>query len=69
MGFKSYIELQKKCNTLELKYETLKDQVKEECFKNILKVLSEQSDIERLRNENRKLRAKIKELKSIIKTN
>ena len=64
MKIKSYLELQKQYNTLELKYETLKDQVKEDCFKSLLKVLSEQNDVERLRVENKKLRMKIKELKA-----
>ena len=64
MKIRSYLELQKQYNTLELKYETLKDQVKEDCFKYLLKVLSEQNDVERLRVENKKLRMKIKELKA-----
>lgn len=64
MKIRSYLELQKQYNTLELKYETLKDQVKEGCFKSLLKVLSEQNDVERLRAENKKLRMKIKELKA-----
>lgn len=67
MKIRSYLELQKQYNTLELKYETLKDQVKEDCFKSLLKVLSEQNDVERLRAENKKLRTKIKELKTMIK--
>ena len=67
MIFKDKIELQKKYNTLEIKYETLKDQVKEDCFKTLLKVLSEQNDVERLRKENAKLRKRIKELKATIK--
>ena len=64
MKIRSYLELQKQYNTLELKYETLKDQLKEDCFKSLLKVLSEQNDVERLRAENKKLRMKIKELKA-----
>ena len=64
MKIRSYLELQKQYNTLELKYETLNDQVKEDCFKSLLKVLSEQNDVERLRAENKKLRMKIKELKA-----
>lgn len=64
MKIRSYLELQKQYNTLELKYETLKDQIKEDCFKSLLKVLSEQNDVERLRVENKKLRMKIKELKA-----
>jgi hypothetical protein len=67
MKIRSCLELQKQYNTLELKYETLKDQVKEDCFKSLLKVLSEQNDVERLRAENKKLRTKIKELKTMIK--
>lgn len=67
MKIRSYLELQKQYNTLELKYETLKDQVKEDCFKSVVKVLSEQEEIERLKNENKKLRTKLKELKSTIK--
>lgn len=67
MIFKDKIELQKKYNTLELKYETLKDQVKDDCFKTLLKVLSEQNDVERLRKENAKLRKRIKELKAMSK--
>lgn len=63
----SYIELQKKYNTLELEYEVLKEQVKDDCFKNILKLLSEQQTIESLRKENKKLRIKIKELKAMLK--
>ena len=55
MKIRSYLELQKQYNTLELKYETLKDQVKEDCFKSLLKVLSEQNDVERLRAENKSL--------------
>ena len=64
MKIRSYLELQKQYNTLELKYETLKDQVKEDCFKSLLKVLSEQNDVERLIVENKKLRMKIKELQT-----
>lgn len=67
MKIRSCLELQKQYNTLELKYETLKDQIKEDCFKSLLKVLSEQNDVERLRAENKKLRTKIKELKTMIK--
>lgn len=66
MRIKSYLELQKKYNTLELKYETLKDQVKEDCFKNVLKIVSEQIEVESLRKENKKLRIKIKELKKAM---
>ena len=64
---KNYIELLKKYNTLELKYETLKSQIKEECFKQLLNTLNEQSQVKRLKEENKKLRLKLKELKATIK--
>lgn len=64
---KSYIELLRKYNTLELKYETLKSQVKEECFKQVLNTLNNQLLTDRLKEENKKLRLKIKELKTAIK--
>lgn len=64
---KSYIELLRKYNTLELKYETLKSQVKEECFKQVLNTLNNQLQTDRLKEENKKLRLKIKELKTAIK--
>ena len=65
--FKSYIDLLRKYNTLELKYETLRTQIKEECFKQLLNTLNEQSQVKRLKEENKKLRLKIKELKTAIK--
>lgn len=64
---KSYIELLRKYNTLELKYETLKSQVKEECFKQVLNTLNNQLLTDRLKEENKKLRIKIKELKAMLK--
>ena len=64
---KSYIELLRKYNTLELKYETLKSQVKEECFKQVLNTLNNKTQAERLKEENKRLRLKIKELKTAIK--
>lgn len=64
---KSYIELLRKYNTLELKYETLKSQVKEECFKQVLNTLNNQLQTDRLKEENKKLRIKIKELKAMLK--
>ena len=58
---KSYFELLKKANTYELKYNSLKEQVKEDTFKNLMNKLGEPEEIKRLRAENKRLRIKIKE--------
>ena len=58
---KSYFELLKKANTYELKYNSLKEQVKEDTFKNLMNKLGETEEIKRLRAENRRLRIKLKE--------
>ena len=58
---KSYFELLKKANTYELKYNSLKEQVKEDTFKNLMNKLGEPEEIKRLRAENRRLRIKLKE--------
>ena len=69
---KSYFELLKRCNTLELKYSSLKEQVKNECFKTVLNKIGESDELIRLRDENKRLRLKIKELRkeslSYVKT-
>ena len=58
---KSYFELLKKANTYELKYNSLKEQVKEETFKGLMNKLGEPEEIKRLRAENKRLRIKLKE--------
>lgn len=58
---KSYFELLKKANTYELKYNSLKEQVKEDTFKNLMNKLGEPEEIKRLRVENKRLRIKLKE--------
>ncbi len=62
-----YVKLLRKYNKLETEYETLKEEVKEECFKTILEKLGEPLELKRLREENRRLRIKVKELKRKIK--
>ena len=52
---------------MELKYEVLKEQVKNDCFNKLLKAVGEPDEIIRLRKENAKLRKKIKEYKAMIK--
>ena len=58
---KSYFELLKKANTYELKYNSLKEQVKEDTFKNLMNKLGDPEEIKRLRAENKRLRIKLKE--------
>ena len=58
---KSYFELLKKANTYELKYNSLKEQVKEDTFKNLMNKLGEPEEIKRLRAKNKRLRIKLKE--------
>ena len=58
---KSYFELLKRANTYELKYNSLKEQVKEDTFKNLMNKLGEPEEIKRLRAENKRLRIKLKE--------
>ena len=62
-----YMKLLKKYNTLETEYEVLKEEVKDDCFKRILKAIGEPEENIRLREENARLRKKIKELKAIKK--
>ena len=61
------IKLNKKINTLENKVETLENSIKDELYKEFMKKLSETAENDRLKKENKKLRAKIKDLKEIIK--
>lgn len=60
-----YFKLLKKYNKLELQYETLKAEVKEECFKTILEKIGEPIEMKRLREENKRLRIKLKEYKRV----
>lgn len=62
-----YVKLLRKYNKLETEYETLKEEVKDECFKKILEKIGEPLEIKRLREENKRLRIKVKELKRKIK--
>lgn len=61
------IKLNKKINTLENKVETLENSIKDELYKEFMKKLGETAENDRLKKENKKLRAKIKDLKEIIK--
>ena len=61
------IKLKQKINTLENKIETLENSIKDELYKEFMKKLGETVENDRLKKENKKLRAKIKDLKEIIK--
>jgi len=60
-------KLQQECNTWKLKYEVLKETVKSEMYKNLMKKLDENEEIKRLREENLKYKKKIKKLKERLK--
>lgn len=62
-----YLKLLRKYNALELKYETLKESIKEDCFNKLINKIGEPNEIKRFREENKRLRLKIKELKQLIR--
>ena len=61
-----YVRLLRKYNKLENEYETLKEAVKDDCFKRLMDKLGEPQENKRLRKENKRLRIRNKELKSQI---
>jgi len=63
----NYLKLLRKYNTLESKYNSLEETVKEDCFKQLIMKIGEPLEIKRLRDENKRLRLKVKELKNLIK--
>lgn len=60
-------EKDKKINTLENKIEELESVIKDELYKIFMEKLSEPAKMERLIEENKRLRKKNKLLKEIIK--
>jgi len=58
-----YIKLLRKYNRLETEYQVLKEYVKEECFERLIDKIGEPLELKRLREENKRLRIKLKELK------
>ncbi len=70
----SKVELQQKYNqllleynTLSLNYDSLVESTKSKLFKTIMKNLESDERVEYYKNENKKLRKKIKELKQQMK--
>lgn len=55
-----------KINTLENENETLKNTIKNELYKTFMDKLGEPMEIKRLRDENKKLRKKIKLYKEMV---
>lgn len=62
-----YMKLLMKYNTVEGELEVLKDYVKDDCFNKIISKIGEPLELKRLRDENKRLRIKVKELKSCLK--
>ena len=56
-----YFKLLRKYNTLESKYESLKSDIKEDCFNKIINKLGEPLEIKRLREENKRLNKSLEE--------
>ena len=59
-----YIKLLRKYNKLETEYEVLREYTKEHCFDKLMDKMGEPLEVKRLREENKRLRIKVKELKS-----
>ena len=59
-----YIRLLRKYNKLETEYEVLREYTKEHCFDKLMDKMGEPLEVKRLREENKRLRIKVKELKS-----
>lgn len=63
------IKLNLKINALENEIEVLKQSIKDDLFNKFMSKLNDEIELNRLRNENKRLRAKVKSLKEIIKEN
>lgn len=61
------IQLIKKVNTLELRNQELENTIKDELYKTFMAKLEEPQEINRLKKENKNLRAKNKTLKALLK--
>ncbi len=58
--------MRKRINTLENQVSTLENVIKDELYKEFMKKLGEPDEVKRLREENKKLRQKIKSYKEDI---
>lgn len=62
-----YMKLLRKYNTLETEYEVLRDYVKENSFNKLIDKIGEPDKVQRLEEDNKRLRLKIKEYKELLK--
>ena len=62
-----YLKLMKKYNKLELEYQSLQEMIKDHCFDRLLDTVGQPLEIKRLRQENKRLRIRLKALKKEIK--
>lgn len=62
----NYARLRIKYNTLKLKYNNLKEDSKNKYFNKIIKVLDNESQLDKFRNENRALRKEITKLRKEV---
>ena len=60
-------KLNRRINTLENENETLKETIKDDLYTKFMNKLDNEVYLDRLKKENKKLRAKVKSLKDIIK--
>lgn len=67
MKIAKIIKLNRRINTLENDVETLQNIIKEELYKEFINNINDTSEIKRLKEENKKLKLKVKDLKEIIK--
>lgn len=63
----SYININRKYNTLETEYEVLRDYVKENSFNKLIEKIGEPEKVKKLEEDNKRLRLKIKEYKELLK--
>lgn len=62
-----YLKLLKKYNTLVIKHELLESMIKDKVFENMLNKINESYETIRLKEENKRLRIKLKEYKTTEK--
>lgn len=65
-NFPEYLKLRKEYNSLELKYDTLKEDIRKDLYKTMIEKLPESASIIKKDEEIKQLRLKIKELKKEI---
>lgn len=67
LPFTMRIKLIRRINALEIENNVLKENIKDELYKEFMNKLGEPMEMKRLKSDNKRLRLKIKELKEIIK--